>query len=266
MMLKVLDVDGAVRRVPGGWTVTGEPWTYDAERYRRVSAAREVEQQAMLEYIRTDRCRMSFLREQLDDPAPEAVWALRQLRWPDACRRPPTRGRSPRRKAELAVPGRPGRAERAMAVGDVVARRQTVRPDRGGREGGNRSRGRPAGRDRLGIGASGPAPQRRPGRRGAGTAAARGRAGARWLAAGRRVPAGRRRLHRISGPADAGPASGYRAGQIPLAAAGDHTWTWSTIARRSAAPTPLGGWPPSSTGTGLADPGGGRRQAHPACR
>ena len=71
MMLKVLDVDGAVRRVTGGWTVTGEPWAYDADRYARVSAAREVEQQAMLEYIRTSACRMSFLREQLDDPAPE---------------------------------------------------------------------------------------------------------------------------------------------------------------------------------------------------
>jgi len=71
MMLKVLDVDGAVRRVTGGWTVTGEPWTYDAERYARVSAARQVEQRAMLDYISTDRCRMSFLREQLDDPAPE---------------------------------------------------------------------------------------------------------------------------------------------------------------------------------------------------
>lgn len=32
-MLKVLDVDGAVRRVKGGWEATGEPWTYDAERY-----------------------------------------------------------------------------------------------------------------------------------------------------------------------------------------------------------------------------------------
>jgi ATP-dependent DNA helicase RecQ len=71
MMLKVLDVDGAVRRVTGGWTVTGEPWAYDAERYARVSAAREVEQRAMLDYISTGRCRMSFLREQLDDPAPE---------------------------------------------------------------------------------------------------------------------------------------------------------------------------------------------------
>src|SRR5690606_23879654 len=29
MMLKVLDVVGAVRRVRGGWASTGEPWTYD---------------------------------------------------------------------------------------------------------------------------------------------------------------------------------------------------------------------------------------------
>ncbi len=71
MMLKVLDVDGAVRRVSGGWTVTGQPWVYDAERYARVSAARDVEQQAMSAYISTDGCRMAFLREQLDDPAPE---------------------------------------------------------------------------------------------------------------------------------------------------------------------------------------------------
>jgi ATP-dependent DNA helicase RecQ len=67
-MLKVLDVDGAVRRVKGGWESTGQPWTYDAARYDRVREAREREQQAMLEYLRTDRCRMLFLREQLDDP------------------------------------------------------------------------------------------------------------------------------------------------------------------------------------------------------
>jgi ATP-dependent DNA helicase RecQ len=70
-MLKVLDVDGACRRVRGGWESTGEEWVYDAERYQRVAAAREREQQAMLEYLRTDRCRMWFLRDQLDDP--EAV-------------------------------------------------------------------------------------------------------------------------------------------------------------------------------------------------
>ena len=67
-MLKVLDVDGAVRRVKGGWESTGQEWTYDAERYRRVAEAREREQQAVLDYLGTDRCRMAFLREQLDDP------------------------------------------------------------------------------------------------------------------------------------------------------------------------------------------------------
>jgi ATP-dependent DNA helicase RecQ len=68
-MLKVLDVDGAVRRVGGGWTATGQPWHYDAERYERVAAERAREQEAMLEYQATDGCRMEYLRLQLDDPA-----------------------------------------------------------------------------------------------------------------------------------------------------------------------------------------------------
>ncbi|HEY7879811.1 MAG TPA: DEAD/DEAH box helicase, partial [Streptosporangiaceae bacterium] len=68
-MLKVLDVDGAVRRVGGGWTATGQPWHYDAERYERVAAERSREQQAMLAYLATDGCRMEYLRRQLDDPA-----------------------------------------------------------------------------------------------------------------------------------------------------------------------------------------------------
>jgi ATP-dependent DNA helicase RecQ len=67
-MLKVLDVDGAVRRVPGGWEATGEEWSYDADRYQRVAAARKLEQRAMLDYLETSRCRMWFLRDQLDDP------------------------------------------------------------------------------------------------------------------------------------------------------------------------------------------------------
>ena len=50
IMLKVLDVDGAVRRVPGGWTATGQPWVYDQQRYDRVAAERSREQQAMLGY------------------------------------------------------------------------------------------------------------------------------------------------------------------------------------------------------------------------
>jgi ATP-dependent DNA helicase RecQ len=69
MMLKVLDVDGAARRVTGGWTATGTPWAYDADRYARVAAERAREQQAMLGYLSTPGCRMEYLRRQLDDPA-----------------------------------------------------------------------------------------------------------------------------------------------------------------------------------------------------
>jgi ATP-dependent DNA helicase RecQ len=68
-MLKVLDVDGAVRRVRGGWEATGREWTYDADRYARVREAREQEQRAMLDYLDSEACRMRFLRDQLDDPA-----------------------------------------------------------------------------------------------------------------------------------------------------------------------------------------------------
>lgn len=66
-MLKVLDVDGAVRRVKGGWIATGEPWVYDSERYAWVARQRSAEQQAMRDYAMTTGCRMEFLRRQLDD-------------------------------------------------------------------------------------------------------------------------------------------------------------------------------------------------------
>ena len=83
-MLKVLDVDGAVRRVRGGWESTGRPWRYDAQRYARVEAARRAEQEAMVAYERlgtdtgpgrtTVSCRMAFLRSVLDDPLLEPGW------------------------------------------------------------------------------------------------------------------------------------------------------------------------------------------------
>ncbi|AVH61102.1 MULTISPECIES: RecQ family ATP-dependent DNA helicase [Streptomyces] len=66
-MLKVLDVDGAVKRVKGGWISTGEPWVYDTERYAWVARQRAAEQQAMRDYVSTSQCRMEFLRRQLDD-------------------------------------------------------------------------------------------------------------------------------------------------------------------------------------------------------
>jgi len=72
LLLKVLDVDGAVQRVRGGWVSTGRPWTYDAERYERIAAARRAEQQHMLDYealpAGPEGCRMQYLQRVLDDP------------------------------------------------------------------------------------------------------------------------------------------------------------------------------------------------------
>jgi ATP-dependent DNA helicase RecQ len=67
-LLKVLDVDGAVERVDGGWGVTGRPWTYDAERYAGIAAARRREQQVMRGYQASGTCLMRVLRTELDDP------------------------------------------------------------------------------------------------------------------------------------------------------------------------------------------------------
>ncbi len=69
MLLKVLDADGAAKRVKGGWVGTGAEWVYDRERHRRIAEARVVEQQAMLDYLGTTECRMVFLRRRLDDPS-----------------------------------------------------------------------------------------------------------------------------------------------------------------------------------------------------
>lgn len=66
--LKVLDVDGAVRRVKGGWIRTGADWEYDQERYGGLAEAREYEQLLMLAYEDSSDCRMVFLRRELDDP------------------------------------------------------------------------------------------------------------------------------------------------------------------------------------------------------
>ena len=68
LLLKVLDVDGSVRRVQGGWVATGQPWTYDEERYERIAESRLAEQQSMLAYERGESCRMELLQRELDDP------------------------------------------------------------------------------------------------------------------------------------------------------------------------------------------------------
>ncbi len=68
-LLKVLDVEGAVRRVGSGWVRTGAEWTYDAARYQQVTALRRAEQRAMFALGEDGRCLMQALQVELDDPA-----------------------------------------------------------------------------------------------------------------------------------------------------------------------------------------------------
>ena len=105
-MLKVLDVDGAVRRVRGGWEATGQPWSYDEERYARVREAREREQRGDARLPR-HRPRAGCASSASSSTTPEApgLRALRQLRRPE-----PRRGRVRARRSRRPGPGWPGPA------------------------------------------------------------------------------------------------------------------------------------------------------------
>ncbi|HEY2636766.1 MAG TPA: RecQ family ATP-dependent DNA helicase, partial [Solirubrobacteraceae bacterium] len=71
-MLKILDVEGAVRRSGTRWVrVAGADWEYDAERYAGGTARRRAEQAAMAAYGTDGRCLMRTLQEELDDPDPQ---------------------------------------------------------------------------------------------------------------------------------------------------------------------------------------------------
>ncbi|HEY2161041.1 MAG TPA: RecQ family ATP-dependent DNA helicase [Solirubrobacteraceae bacterium] len=70
-MLKILDVEGAVRRAGSRWhAVPGADWAYDGERYAQVTALRRAEQEAMASFGTDGRCLMRVLQEELDDPEP----------------------------------------------------------------------------------------------------------------------------------------------------------------------------------------------------
>ena len=130
LLLKVLDVDGAVRRVQGGWVATGQPWTYDAERYARIAAARMAEQQHMLEYERTDGCRMEFLQRALDDDtaAPcgrcdncAGAWYPSGVADGCARRRPPPRSTGSACRSSRARSGRTGADRLGVPVRGKIA-------------------------------------------------------------------------------------------------------------------------------------------------
>jgi ATP-dependent DNA helicase RecQ len=70
-MLKILDVEGAVERDGSRWRLVADAgWSYDAERYARVTALRRAEQRAMERFGADGRCLMRTLQEELDDPHP----------------------------------------------------------------------------------------------------------------------------------------------------------------------------------------------------
>ena len=223
-MLKVLDVDGAVRRVQGRLdrhrrsrgrtTPSGTRW---------VARQREAEQQAMRDYAATTGCRMEFLRRQLDDEeaAPCGRCDNCAGAWFD--RRRVRRPRSTRRAGELGRPGRGGGAAPDVADRAARARRRPQGPDPG-----RASRPPPGGRwagSPTSAGATGCAPLLGPasaGRPGARRCDRCGRDGARglgaaatgpWPGAGRsawspsasRTPAAAGRIARASGsPRSAG--------------------------------------------------------------
>jgi ATP-dependent DNA helicase RecQ len=70
-MLKILDVEGALRRDGSRWLAEADSdWFYDAERYARITALRRDEQRAMEQFGADGRCLMRVLQEELDDPEP----------------------------------------------------------------------------------------------------------------------------------------------------------------------------------------------------
>ena len=71
LMVKQLEVEGALNKVRGGWERSRREWVYDEERIRAVTAARREEQQAMEVYGTDGRCLMEALRVELDDPGAE---------------------------------------------------------------------------------------------------------------------------------------------------------------------------------------------------
>ena len=241
-MLKVLDVDGAVRRTRGGWLATGEPWTYDTARLRRVAEARTAEQQTMLEYAATDRLPHGVPAPLPGRPGGRALRPLRQLRRAAVRRRglrrrrwpPPTRSsaarasRSPRRRcgppawppSASPLKGKiaPGRADRARAA------RSAASPTWAGAAG-CAPWSRPEAAGRPDLRRAGRAPwsrSSRPGRT----------ATTRWA----RAPGGGGR-GRLPPPPAAGPQ--HSPSGSPRSA-GCRCWAPSTSTARSATPDPRG--------------------------
>lgn len=70
-LLKILEVDGAIRAVKGGYLLADEDWTYDRDKAERLRGLRREESEQMLAFAGRPGCRLRFLREALDDAEAE---------------------------------------------------------------------------------------------------------------------------------------------------------------------------------------------------
>ena len=70
-LLNILDVDGAVERVRGGWTRADEPWSYNHELVASLKELRRAEAEQMRDWAKLTTCRLRYLRERLDDAEAE---------------------------------------------------------------------------------------------------------------------------------------------------------------------------------------------------
>lgn len=68
--IELMDVEGAVRPVPGGWELVNPDWAYDWERSHQIIMQRYEELEQMKAYGQHEGCRMEFLAKALDDPNP----------------------------------------------------------------------------------------------------------------------------------------------------------------------------------------------------
>ena len=97
LMLKQLEVEGALNKVRGGWERSRREWIYDEERITAVTAARRAEQKAMELYGTDGRCLMESLRIELDDPGAEPCGRC------SVCTEPKFAGKLDRRLALQAI-------------------------------------------------------------------------------------------------------------------------------------------------------------------
>lgn len=161
-LLNILEVDGAVERVGGGWLKTEreEPWTYDHELADTLRTLRRAESTQMLDWASLTTCRLRYLREALDDaeaidcgrcdrctdhswssdPDPELVGAATNLlRGGDVVVEPrrqwPSGLEAPKGRLKKELQNRPGRALARLGdggwnpiVGDLIGQAADSEP------------------------------------------------------------------------------------------------------------------------------------------